>query len=142
MLDGAVKVEAAAKAGEADAALLTTTVDDAGAEAEACPVVVDPVACVAAGVGVGVPCAFSFCACLVALPKPCNLPIIQPPGVPGVAAPFPLGPLPFPVTPLCLSSVHTLLICYLFHQITTYVYYRPAFLPYRTSFGLSHYLDT
>ena len=97
MLDGAVKVEAAAEAGEADAALLTTTVDDAGAEAEACPVTVDPVACVAAGVGVGVPCAFSFCACLIALPKPCNLPIIQPPGVPSIAAPFPLGPLPFPV---------------------------------------------
>ena len=46
------------------------------------------------------------------------------------------------VTPLCLSSVHALLTCYLFHQITAYVYYRPAFPPYRTSLGLSHYLDT
>ena len=97
MLDGAVKVEAAAEAEEVDAALLTTTVDNAGAEVEACPVVVNPVACVAAGVGVGVPCTFSFCVCLVALPKPRNLPIIQPPGVPGITAPFPLGPLLFPV---------------------------------------------
>ena len=97
MLDGAVEVKAAAEAGEADTALLTTTVDDAGAEAEACPVAVNPVARVAAGVGVGVPCTFSFCACLVALPKPRNLPIIWPPEVPGIAAPFLLGPLPFPV---------------------------------------------
>jgi hypothetical protein len=94
VLDGAVEVEAAAEAG---AAPVTTTVDDAAAEAEACPVAVDPVARVAAGVGVGVPCAFSFYARLVAFPKPRNLPIIPPPGVPGVAAPFPLGPLPFPV---------------------------------------------
>ena len=93
-LDGVVEVEAVAEAG---AALVTTTVDNAGPEAEACPVAVDPVARVAAGVGVGVPCAFSFCARRVALPKPRNLPIIPPPGVPGVAAPFPLGPLPFPV---------------------------------------------
>ena len=46
------------------------------------------------------------------------------------------------VTPLCLSSVHTLLTCYLFHQITAYVYYRPAFPPYQTSLRLSCYLDT
>ena len=46
------------------------------------------------------------------------------------------------VTPLCLSLVHALLTCYLFHQITAYVYYWPAFLSYRTSFGLSRYLDT
>jgi hypothetical protein len=95
VLDGAVEVEAAAEA-EAEGAPVTT-VDDAGAGVVACPVAVDPVARVAAGVGVGVPCAFSFCARLVALPKPRNLPIIPPPGVPGVAAPFPLGPLPFPV---------------------------------------------
>ena len=93
VLDGAVEVGAAAEI-EAEAALGTTTVDDACAEAEACPVTVDPVARVAArgDVGVGVPCAFSFCARLVALPKPRNLPIIPPPGVPGVAAPFPLSP--------------------------------------------------
>ena len=42
----------------------------------------------------------------------------------------------------CLSSVHVLLTCYLFHQITAYVYYRPAFPPYWTSLGLSCYLDT
>ena len=42
----------------------------------------------------------------------------------------------------CLSSVHALLTCYLFHQITAYVYYRPTFPPYRTSLGLSRYLDT
>ena len=46
------------------------------------------------------------------------------------------------VTPLCLSSVHTLLTCYLFHQITTHVYYRPTFPPYQTSLGLSRYLNT
>ena len=49
VLDGAVEVEVAA---EVEAALVTTTVDDAGAEAEACPVAVDPVACVAVGAGV------------------------------------------------------------------------------------------
>jgi hypothetical protein len=90
VLDGAVEVEAAV-----GVALVTTTVDDA--DAEACPVTVDPVARVAGGVGVGVPGAFSFCTRFVALPKPRNLPIIPPPGVPGVATPFPLGPLPFPV---------------------------------------------
>jgi hypothetical protein len=98
VLDGAVEVEVAA-----EAALVTTTVDDAGAEA--CPVAVDPVARVAAGVGVGVgvPGVFSFCVRFVALPKPRNLPIIPPPGVPGVATPFPLDPLPLPVAvPLLL----------------------------------------
>ena len=49
---------------------------------------------------------------------------------------------PMMLRPFCLSSVHALLTCYLFHQITAYVYYRPAFPPYRTSFGLSRYLDT
>jgi hypothetical protein len=103
--DGAVEVEVAA-----EAALVTATVDDADTDAdvEACPVAVDPaVARVAAGVGVGVgvPGAFSFCARFVALPKPRNLPIIPPTGVPGVAAPFPLGPLPFPVAvPLLLPA--------------------------------------
>ena len=93
VLDGAVEVEVTAE----EAALVTRTVDDAAAEAEACPVAVDPVGRVAVGVGMGVPCAFSFCARLVGLPKPRNLPIIPPPGVPGVAASFPLGPLPLPV---------------------------------------------
>jgi hypothetical protein len=100
VLDGAVEVEVAA-----ETALVTTTVDDAGAEA--CPVAVDPVARVAAGVGVGVgvPGVFSFCARFVALPNPRNLPIIPPPGVPGVATPFPLDPLPFPVAvPLLLPA--------------------------------------
>ena len=96
VVDGAVEVGAAAEA-EVEAALVTTTVDDAGAEAEACPVAVGPVARVAVGAGVGVPCAFSFCARRVALPKPCSLPTIPLPGVPGDAAPFPVGPLPFPV---------------------------------------------
>lgn len=90
VLDGAVEVEVAV-----GAALVTTTVDDAGAEA--CTVAVDPVARIAGAVGVGVPGAFSFCARFVVLPKPRNLPIIPPPGVPGVATPFPLCPLPFPV---------------------------------------------
>ena len=106
VLDGAVEVEVAA-----EVALVTATVDDADADAdanaEACPVAVDPaVARVAAGVGgVGVPGAFSFCARFVALPKPRNLPIIPPPGVPGVATPFPPGPLPFPVAvPLLLPA--------------------------------------
>ena len=94
VLDGAVEVEATA-----EAALVATTVDDA--DAEACSVAVDPVARVVAGV----PGAFSFCARFVALPKPRNLPIIPPPGVPGVATPFPLGPLPFPgAEPLLLPA--------------------------------------
>jgi len=98
VLDGIVEVGVAA-----DAALVTTPVDDA--DAEDCLVAVDPVARVAAGVGVGVPGAFSFCARFVTLPKPRNLPIIPPPGVPGVATPFPLGPLPFPVAvPLLLPA--------------------------------------
>jgi hypothetical protein len=98
VLDGAVGVEVAA-----EATLVTTTVDDG--DAEACPVAVDPVTRVTAGVGVGVPGAFSFCVRFVALPKPRNLPIIPPPGVPGVTTPFPLGPLPFPVTvPLLLPA--------------------------------------
>lgn len=102
MPDGAVEVEAVA---EAEGALVTTTVDDADADAEACPVAVDPVIRVTVGVGVDVPGKFSFCARFVALPKPRNLPIIPPPGVPGVAAPFPLGPLPFPVAvPLLLPA--------------------------------------
>jgi hypothetical protein len=90
VLDGAVELEVAA-----EAALVTTIVDDA--DVEACSVAVVPVARVAAGVGVGVPGAFSFCARFVALPKPRNLPIIPPPGVPGVATPFPVAvPLPLP----------------------------------------------
>ena len=89
VLDGAVEVDVTV-----GAALLTTTIDDP--DAEAGPVAVGPVARVAGGVGAGVPGAFSFCARFVALPKPRNLPII-PPGVPGAATPFPLGPLPFPV---------------------------------------------
>jgi hypothetical protein len=102
VLDGAVEVEVAA-----EAALVTATVDDADADpdAEACPVAVDPVTRVTTGVGVGIPGAFSFCTRFVALPKPRNLPIIPPPGVPGVATPFPLGPLPFPVAvPLLLPA--------------------------------------
>jgi hypothetical protein len=108
VLDGAVEVEVAA-----EAALATTTVDDADAdaEAEACPVAVDPVARVAGGVVVVVvvvvfvPGVFSFCARFVALPNPRNLPIIPPPGVPGVATPFPLAPLLFPVAvPLLLPA--------------------------------------
>lgn|SRR6266403_1881954 len=96
VLDGAVGVEVAVGVA---AVAVTTTVDDA--DANACPVV-DPVARVAAGAGVGVPGTFSFCARFVALPKPRSLPIIPPPGVPGVATPFPLAPLPFPaaVVPL------------------------------------------
>lgn len=90
MLDGGVEVEVAA-----DAALVATTVDDAGAA-------VDPVARVTAGVGVDVPGAFSFCVRFVVLPKPRSLPIIPPPGVPGVTTPFPLGPLPVPVAVLLL----------------------------------------
>ena len=48
VLDGAVDVEAA---GEVEEALVTTAVDEAAAEDETCPVAVDPVARVAAGVG-------------------------------------------------------------------------------------------
>lgn len=107
VLDGAVEVEVGA-----EAALVTTTVD---ADAEACPVAVETVARVAGGVGVGVDAgvsvsvtgAFSFCARFVALPKPRNLPIIPPPGVPGVATPFPLGPLPFPVAVVLLLPAPT-----------------------------------
>jgi hypothetical protein len=95
VLDGAVEVEAA----EATVAA-ATAVDDADADAKPCPVevAVDPVVRVAVlvGAGVGVPGAFSLCARFVALPKPRNLPIIPPPGVPGVATPFPHCPLPFP----------------------------------------------
>ena len=90
MLDGVVEVGVAA-----DAALVVTTVDDA--DAEACPVAVNPVARVTAWVSVDIPGAFSFCARFVALPKPRSLPIIPPPGVPGVTIPFPLGPLLVPV---------------------------------------------
>ena len=92
VLDGAVEVEVAA-----EVALVAATVDDDDAATEACPVGVDPVIRVTVTVGVDVPGAFSFCARFVALPKPRNLPIIPPPGVPGVVTPFPLGPLPFPV---------------------------------------------
>jgi hypothetical protein len=42
----------------------------------------------------GVPGVLSPCVRFVALPKPRNLPINPPPGVPGVARPFPLAPLP------------------------------------------------
>src|SRR6266403_3467656 len=76
VLDGAVGVEVAVGVA---AVAVTTTVDDA--DANACPVV-DPVARVAAGAGVGVPGAFSFCARFVALPKPRSLPTIPPPGDP------------------------------------------------------------
>jgi hypothetical protein len=94
VLDGAVEVEVEVGA-EAEAAPVTT-VDDA--DAEDCPVAVDPVARTAGGVGVVVPGAFSFCARFVALPKPRNLPIIPLPGVPGVAAPFPVAPVPDPLS--------------------------------------------
>jgi hypothetical protein len=97
VLDGAVEVEVVAEVG---AALVATTVDDA--DAEGCSLAVDPLARVVAGAGVGVPGAVSFCARFVALPNPRNLPIIPPPGVPGVPTPFPLGPLPFPVAVLLL----------------------------------------
>lgn len=65
------------------------TVDDDGPAP--CPVVV----AVAVGpatraTGAGVTGAFSFCARFDVLPKPRSLPIIPPPGVPGVASPFPL----------------------------------------------------
>jgi len=99
VLDVAVEVEAAVAAA-------ATAVDDADADAEPCPVevAVDPVVRVTVGAGVSAPGAFSLCARFVALPKPRNLPIIPPPGVPGVATPFPLCPLPFPaaVPPLLL----------------------------------------
>ena len=50
-----------------------------------------------------------------------------------------------PVTPLYLSSVHTLLTCTILSVIRpliTYVYYWPVYPRYRTHFGLSRYLDT
>ena len=86
MLDGAVEAEVAA-----GTVAGTAAADDA--DPTPCPVAVGPVTRV---VGADVPGA-SFCARLVALPKPRSLPIIPPPGVPGVASPFPLAPLPFPV---------------------------------------------
>ena len=49
------------------------------------------------------------------------------------------------VTPLYLSSVHTLLTCTILSvlcPLTIYVYYQPVYLHYQTHFGLSHYLDT
>jgi hypothetical protein len=49
--------------------------------------------------GAGVPGAFSFCTRFDALPKPRSLPIIPPPGVPGVTSPLPLAPLP-PLLPV------------------------------------------
>lgn len=108
-LDGAVEVEVEVAVG---AAPVTTTVVDA--DAKVCPVAVDPVARIAGGVVVVVAVpgagAFSFCARLVALPKPRNLPIIPPPGVPGVVTPFPavlslLPPAPvFALVPDLLSS--------------------------------------
>ena len=87
VLDGAVDVEAVA---EAEEALVTTAVDEAAAEGETCPVAVDPVARIAAGVvrplRIPILCA-SRCP-----PKTVrNLPKIPPPAVPGVAAPFPPG---------------------------------------------------
>ena len=39
-------------------------------------------------------------------------------------------------------ATYLLLVSSVLHLITTYVYYWPAFPPYRTSLGLSHYLDT
>ena len=39
-------------------------------------------------------------------------------------------------------ATYLLLVLSVLHSITTYVYYQPAFPPYRTSFGLSRYLNT
>ena len=106
MLDGAVValpvvvvvvVVAAAAAATAAAA----TVDDA--DPDPCPVAV-AVGPVPRVTGAGVPGVVSFCARFVALPKPRSLPIIPPPGVPGVGSPIPLAPLPLPVPVPVFSS--------------------------------------
>jgi hypothetical protein len=93
VLDEAVEVEVVVvvAAVAAVAAATVATVDPAPGPVA---VAVDPVARIT---GAGVPGVVSFCARFVALPKPRSLPIIPPPGVPGVASPFPLAPLPFPV---------------------------------------------
>ena len=39
-------------------------------------------------------------------------------------------------------ATYLLLVLSVLRLITTYVYYRPAFPPYQTSFGLSRYLNT
>ena len=85
VLDGTAEVEVVVLA----AAAAAETVDDDGPAP--CPVAV----AVAVGpatraTGAGVTGAFSFCARFDVLPKPRSLPIIPPPGVPGVASPFPL----------------------------------------------------
>ena len=46
--------------------------------------------------------------------------------------------------PLLIFGAHTtylLLVSLVLRSITTYVYYQPAFPPYRTSLGLSRYCD-